>query len=93
VNLSRALFPVLLCGFFAAVVSAQNLPVEVPEDGGPPAEAPSLEKKVQLVLDYMEIQNVMARHVYYYNAKTLPQYDPKPPAPYETWDESLSYVK
>lgn len=28
-----------------------------------------------------------------YDAKTLPQYDPKPPEPYDTWDESLSYVQ
>lgn len=28
-----------------------------------------------------------------YSAKTLPQYDPKPPEPYDTWDDSMSYLK
>lgn len=28
-----------------------------------------------------------------YSPRTLPQYDPKPPEPYETWDDSISYLK
>jgi hypothetical protein len=69
VNLSSVLLPAFLCFFSAAAVSAQDFPGNAPSEGRLPMEASSLEKKVQMLLDYMEIQNVMARHVYYYNAQ------------------------
>jgi hypothetical protein len=69
VNLSKTLLSVFFFVFFAAAVSAQNPSGDTPADTGQPPESLSLEKKVQLVLDYMEIQNVMAKHVYYYNAQ------------------------
>ena len=68
-NISRALFTVFFCILSAAAAAAQNPSGDAPAGFQQPTEALSLEKKVQLALDYMEIQNVMAKHVYYYNAQ------------------------
>lgn len=68
-KISKALYIVFFCILSVAAAGAQNLSKDATAGIQQPTEEMSLEKKVQLALDYMEIQNVMAKHVYYFNAQ------------------------
>ena len=64
-NILRTFFSILFCISLATPVFSQDLS----SNGEQQTRELSFEKKIQLALDYMEIQNVIARHVYYFNAQ------------------------
>lgn len=76
-NISRTLFTVLFCSLIAILFLTQDFSVgaradrqqEIDKKEKQQIRELSLEEKIQRALDYMEIQNVMAKHVYYFNAQ------------------------